>query len=262
MKHIVIVLAAVTGSIAAAAPAAAQYYGAETDIISPREAADVVRAAGLDPISRPMWRPGRYIVHATDRYGRELRVVVDARLGEVVRAVTLGNPGDFGPRAYEPYPRPYPQAARPPMEMEAPEEFDSADVPPPDAAPHVIPAPRTGAAPAPSRSAALPPKPAAPKQAPLPRSRPAETPNSDAAKPETPKPDTAALALNTNAKTDAAKPDAASAEPQKQIRMIDMSKPKAAEAPKTAETPKAADPAPASGSDVKALDDPNAKPRF
>lgn len=253
MKHIVIVLAAFAGGVAAVTPAAAQYYGAEADIISPREAADVVRAAGLDPVSRPVWRPGRYIVHAIDRYGRELRVVVDARLGEVVRAVAVGGSADFGPRSYDPYPRPYPQAALPPAEMDGPEEFDGVEMPPHDATPHVIPAPRSGAAPAPSRSAALPPKPAAPKQAPLPRSRPADA----AATP-------AALAApETSKKSEPAKPDttvkaeaAPSVEAQKQIRMIDMSKPKTAEAPKAQET------APASAPEVKALDDTTTKPRF
>jgi hypothetical protein len=244
VKHLVIVLAAVAGSAAAATPAAAQYYGAEVDIISPREATEVVRAAGLDPISRPVWRPGRYIVHAIDRYGRELRVVVDARMGDVVRAVPVGGYADIPPRGYEPYPR----AAMPPAEMEAPEEFDDAGVPPPDATPHVIPAPRSSAVTAPSRSAALP-KPSAPKQAPLPRSRPAE----EAKKPDAP---AAPKAEPVKPEASTVKAEAATtppAEAPKEIRKIDMSKPKPAQTPETKTS---------SAPEVKALDDPSAKPRF
>jgi hypothetical protein len=244
VKHLVIVLAAVAGSAAVATPAAAQYYGAEVDIISPREATEVVRAAGLDPISRPVWRPGRYIVHAIDRYGRELRVIVDARMGDVVRAVPASGYADIPPRGYEPYPRPeaypraepYPHASMPPAEMEAPEEeFDNAGVPPPGASPHVIPAPRS-AAPAPSRSSALPaaPKPQAakPAAAPIPRARPAD-------------------AMASNSAAEPKTESAAATEAPKEIRKIDMSKPKPAET----------SPAPA-GPEVKALEDPNAKPRF
>lgn len=251
MKHIAIVLASILGIAVTSAPASAQYYGAEADIISPREAAEVVRAAGLDPISRPMWRPGRYIVHAIDRYGRELRVVVDARLGEVVRAVPAGF-NDVGPRGYEPYPQPsaYPPSPPPPAEMDDDEERAS---PPPSAMPRVIPGPRS-AAPAPSRSATVtPPQPAKPATAPMPRSRPSDS----------------MASANPSAT-----PAAPSTEPKKDVRVIDMSKPKPAETPesKTAasetKTPDAKAPetkapeAKPAAPDVKALEDSSAKPRF
>ncbi len=264
MKHILIVLASVATLSATAVPASAQVYSV-ADILPPHEITAIVRQAGMQPISRPMWRPGRYIVHALDRYGRELRVVVDARMGEVIRAVPVGSYADVGPRGgYEPYqPRPYygprsepysPGAYSPPHPSgdEAYEEMDDGDLPPPSAAPRVIPGPRS-AAPSPSRSAALPTKPAAPKSAPMPRSRPADAVASanPAAAPSAPAP--------------AAK-SSAEADSKKEVRMIDMSKPKAAEtgtsetkavpAETTTQETKPSTP------EAKPLDDASTPPRF
>lgn len=267
MKHIVVALAAVTGALASSAPASAQVY-AVTDILPPQEITAIVRQAGLQPISRPVWRPGRYVLHAIDRYGRTLRVVVDARMGEVIRAVPVDVYADIGPRGYEPYPRPYyPRdpygpAARPepvpPTGMPDDGEYDDGDMPPPDATPHVIPGPRS-AAPAPSKSAALAPKYEVKKPTPLPRPRPAET--------------TASVAPANSPAGD--KPSAVGVtgtapEPKKEIRMIDMSKPKTAEtsddktaaaeskaAPAESRTPEAKP-----STDAKPGEDNSAKPRF
>ncbi len=179
MKHIVLAVAAAAG-IVAASPAFAQaiysyppaypapaylgrgYPGPGVEILSPREVMAMVRQQGFDPVSRPVWRPGRYVMVAVDPRGREFRVVADARGGDIIRAVPLNQFSMYdAPRRYEPYPQPapYPPTARPmpapPPGAEMPDDGDE-DLPPPSATPHVIPGPRS-AAPSPSRSAAITP---------------------------------------------------------------------------------------------------------
>jgi hypothetical protein len=72
------VLAATALISAAVLPASAQ-MGA----IPPHEVMTIVRSIGLRPVSRPMWRAGRYVLRAMDRRGRELSVTVDGRSGEI-----------------------------------------------------------------------------------------------------------------------------------------------------------------------------------
>jgi hypothetical protein len=171
VKHIILAIAL---GAAAAGPAAAQaVYSSSVEIMPPQEAAAVVRAMGFDPIGRPVWRPGRYLVRAIDPSGQDVRVAIDARMGDVisVRPVmpAMGAYYEDGPPAgaYEPYPRyarPYrgsdPRVVRVPPRFE---DEDVAELPPPDATPRVITAPR-GAVP--HASSAMP------ARTPLPRPRP------------------------------------------------------------------------------------------
>jgi len=274
VKHIVIALAAVTGALVSSAPASAQVY-AVTDILPPQEITAIVRQAGLQPISRPVWRPGRYVLHAVDRYGRTLRVAVDARMGEIIRAIPVDVYADVDGYIRPPrdiYGRdPYPPVARapvPPANVPYEGEYDDSDVPPPDASPRVIPGPRS-AAPAPSRSAALAPKPEVKKTTPLPRARPAETTASipSPAKPAEPEKPASTPSSPGPEATSSAAPNAS--EPKKEIRMIDMSKPKTAEtseaktaATETKTAPAETSEAKPSAPDVKPLEDKSAKPRF
>ena len=55
------------------------------DILPPYEVSTIVRSMGFNPLDRPCWRHGRYVMAATDRSGREVRVVVDASSGQVIR---------------------------------------------------------------------------------------------------------------------------------------------------------------------------------
>lgn len=286
MKHIVLAFAVVTGTaLATSAPASAQYYSV-ADILPPQEATAIVREAGLQPISRPVWRPGRYILNARDRYGRTLRVVVDARMGEVIRAVPVDTYAAVRPR-YEPYPRAYPYPPEPydpeeavpvpPADIPYDGEYD--DLPPPDATPRVIPGPRS-AAPSASKSAALTPKPELRKSTPLPRARPADAtasarPEDSAsdrsASPEKAPESTSAIGAETKPAASGAAPAGSAPAAKNNIRIIDMSKPKPAETAKDKTAATESAPAPAatpvqqgkpSGPEVKPLEDSAAKPRF
>ena len=95
------------------APANAQRLAA--DILPPYEVATIVRSMGLTPLDRPRWREGRYVLTASDRSGRELRVVVDAYSGQVIRVRPLDVGYYDGPRGYGVRPDPYdPRYAAPP----------------------------------------------------------------------------------------------------------------------------------------------------
>jgi hypothetical protein len=50
----------------------------------PREIVLVVRSAGLLPTSEPALTGTTYVVHAVDRYGTPLRVMIDARNGHIL----------------------------------------------------------------------------------------------------------------------------------------------------------------------------------
>jgi len=52
--------------------------------VSPYEALTIARSEGLVALSRPVLRGRTYALDAVDLYGREVRVLVDAQLGEVV----------------------------------------------------------------------------------------------------------------------------------------------------------------------------------
>ena len=52
--------------------------------LPPYEFMSMVRSTGLAPLTRPMQRGAYYVLVAVDRVGRQMRVVVDARLGDIV----------------------------------------------------------------------------------------------------------------------------------------------------------------------------------
>jgi len=174
--------------------------------LPPFEIIRIVRASGFTPVTRPVRRGPYYVLLAVDRGGRDMRVAVDARLGEIVnlRPAVAGVPygPEIGPAppGVPPAPdllSPPPRAARPtgedapapprttPNPRAATAPAPASPPPAPEAAPAAAPAP----APAPTRSVAadspeLPPLPAPP---PLPRPRPkltsVETPAATPAEP-------------------------------------------------------------------------------
>ena len=78
---------AVLAVLAFAAPAAAEPILAQAfgqGVLPPYEIATIIRSAGLDPLVRPLRRGAYYVLHAIGRDGREMRVVVRARSGEIV----------------------------------------------------------------------------------------------------------------------------------------------------------------------------------
>jgi hypothetical protein len=148
--------------------------------VPPYEVVAIVRSAGFEPLTRPFRNGPAYVLRAVDPAGQEVRVIVDARFGQIARVVPL-----MGPRyglAPPPYGNPPPRivtvpdghgpnsriAALPPGAEGPPTGGINAAPPPPHG---------SGAAPHHPSAQASPP--------PLPRPRPkiatAETP---AAKPD------------------------------------------------------------------------------
>jgi hypothetical protein len=244
-------LIAAAAAFLGGAPANAQMLAA--DILPPYEVVTIVRSMGLNPIERPRWREGRYVMAATDRSGREVRVVVDAYSGQVIRVRPMDMGFYDGPRGYGVRPDPYdprygappppprdipgvppryydpraPQTQQPGYEDDD-EYFDGrtgsiAPVPSPQPQQPRITAPKVNTAPS-SRSAAVAPQ-ASPDATPLPRPKPGAT--QSASKPVEPPP-----------------------VPQGEIRKIEIKKPDPAPAPEAKtpdvkkDAPKSADEAP------------------
>lgn len=112
MKHRWLLIAAAAGFLGCT-PANAQMLAA--DILPPYEIVTIVRSMGLNPLERPRWRHGRYVMAATDRSGREVRVVVDAASGQVIRVVPIEVGYYSGPRGDGVRPDPYdPRYGAPP----------------------------------------------------------------------------------------------------------------------------------------------------
>jgi hypothetical protein len=55
-----------------------------TGILPPPDILESVRFLGLDPQGEPVRRGAHYVLHAFDRAGIELRIVVDAQFGDVL----------------------------------------------------------------------------------------------------------------------------------------------------------------------------------
>jgi hypothetical protein len=178
--------------------AATQTFAA--DVVPPYEVFTIVRSMGLSPLGQPSLRGGVYVLRAGNRYGEQVRVLVDARVGQVVSIEPIAagpdrhvEPGlrppasipgprtgayEQGPRVipadprYVP-PRGEPRAAPPPAGYEWDDELDEEDdvgtLPPPRDPPRVITAPRFPDVPSARSAKVMPPKP------PLPRPRPAAT---------------------------------------------------------------------------------------
>src|SRR5436853_3943614 len=59
--------------------------------LPPYEIVTIVRSAGLDPIDQPVRRGPNYVLHAIGQDDQEVRVIVSARRGEIVRIVPTRN---------------------------------------------------------------------------------------------------------------------------------------------------------------------------
>lgn len=129
--------------------------------LPPQEIMALVRSAGLDPVSRPVRQGPAYVLRALNPAGQEVRIVVDARMGRILKvtAVARTDPGAFAPPESIPSGRAAPDA---PSSRVMPLGDDDDDFEP-------LHPPSTGALPRPrAHTAAKPPLP------PLPRPRPKE----------------------------------------------------------------------------------------
>jgi hypothetical protein len=139
-----------------ASPASAEpqrlAQGFAPDVLPPYEIMTIVRSTGLHPLDRPLRRGPTYVLHAVGRRGHELRVVVDARFGDIlsVRPVATAWRGPPG-LTYGPYERVPPRYVQPPdVYGNAPPDDD--EVPPSIFGPRpraTLPPPRVSAAPPP-----------------------------------------------------------------------------------------------------------------
>jgi hypothetical protein len=114
----------------AASPAAAQPWGpygprAYAPAVSPHELHATLRAHGLRPITQPVLSGYYLVVRAVDGYGDVVRVLVNARYGNIVSIAPLPPApvlGERSYRSYEPYRpyQPYPRygAVRPDLKTE------------------------------------------------------------------------------------------------------------------------------------------------
>jgi hypothetical protein len=140
--------------------------------LPPYEIMTIVRSTGLAPLTRPMRRGPYYVLVAVDRVGRQMRVVVDAQLGDIVNLRPALAADSYGPEVGRPNGLPG-VAAAPPDTVAAYGSHPSGDTAllptPPRSIPNVRAAVPNPASP-PTRLAvaesALPPPP------PLPRPRP------------------------------------------------------------------------------------------
>jgi hypothetical protein len=132
--------------------------------LPPYEILAIVRSAGLDPVSRPARQGPVYVLRALNPAGQEVRVVVDARMGRIVKVVAVAptDPGAFAPPASIPPGRAVPDSnastsRSPALPSGIDDDTDFEPLHP--GAPGILPRP-------PARTAAKPP--------PLPRARPKE----------------------------------------------------------------------------------------
>jgi hypothetical protein len=161
---------ALTGAVSAQSMAPGPAYGG----LPPNRIAAIARAAGFDPLFRPMRLGSTYVLRALDRNDLEYRLVIDAYTGRTisVRATgARGGPG-YGPQGGPVYGRIFG-----PADEQYDDRYRDGGPLPPRAAPHPRPvAPQTAkttpAAPAPpAEPTAAQPSPQSTQQ-PLPRPRP------------------------------------------------------------------------------------------
>jgi hypothetical protein len=65
-------------------------------LLPAHEISTIIRSAGFAPISPAMRRGDFYVLRATNRSGQEVRVIVNARHGEIVSAVPVAPAGPVG----------------------------------------------------------------------------------------------------------------------------------------------------------------------
>jgi hypothetical protein len=93
-------------AIGAAGAARAQTVYADPGLsepaLPPYEIMSIVRSTGLAPLTRPMRRGPYYVLVAVDRVGRQMRVVVDAQLGDIVNLRPALAVASYGPEVGRP----------------------------------------------------------------------------------------------------------------------------------------------------------------
>jgi hypothetical protein len=159
--------------------------------LPPHEIIAIVRAAGLAPLTQPVRRgPGVYVLVAAGRAGEQLRVVVDAYAGEIMRVSPVMAMRPYGAPLVAAYPYdPRPRGALVQREIKDPPpgtygpnaRFDTGVPPVP---PRSVPNARLANAPT---DIAQPPA-AKPQYAPLPRPRPSVAAAAPTAQPAAPPP--------------------------------------------------------------------------
>jgi hypothetical protein len=78
--------------LALGGPAGAQAlfpYGGYSSALPPHEVMAIVRSSGLEPVGRPQRQGQTYGIRAVNRSGQEVRVIVDARMGRILKVVPL-----------------------------------------------------------------------------------------------------------------------------------------------------------------------------
>jgi hypothetical protein len=163
---------------AGTAVAQAVYPGLPDPALPPYEIMSIVRSTGLAPLTRPIRRGPYYVLVAVDRVGRQMRVVVDAQLGDIVNLRPALASGSYGLELGGPYGLPGRAAATSDTAGATPAygSHPSADAALPPTPPRSIPNVR--AVNPPNNVAASPPprlaiaEPALPLPPPLPRPRP------------------------------------------------------------------------------------------
>jgi hypothetical protein len=187
--------------------------------LPPFRIATIVRAAGFDPLFRPMRQGDTYVLRALDRNAVEYRLVIDAYTGRTISIRATGEPGPYarvyrGGPGYGPYgggpspmygrvfgpdddrygaPHPLPPQVRPPQTSRAtppgqikptllarPEPNQTSETPLPRPRPYVMEA--TSSIPADAPKAApqnTPPPPPAAAPNPAPAAPPANTPQNN-----------------------------------------------------------------------------------
>jgi hypothetical protein len=204
---------------AGTAVAQAVYPSLPDPALPPYEIMSIVRSTGLAPLTRPMRRGPYYVLVAVDRVGRQMRVVVDAQLGDIVNLRPALAAGSYGLELG----LPGGHAATPDTAGATPAygSHPSGDAGLPPTPPRSIPnaravnPPNNGAVPPPTRLAiaepALPPPPPLPRPRPklalneAPAAAPAEAPAEPPAE-KPPAPTAAPASLAPSGAGDAAKP--------------------------------------------------------
>jgi len=205
-----------TASAAAVQPAAAQYWShpAGYPVLSPYAIHSVLRAHGLRPITRPVQTGAYVVVRAVDPLGDVVRVLINARYGNIVQVMPLPPAPVVGERPYRPY---GPYAARPypaePRYGDGRPDLKSEPAPAAPAGPNDpyagSNAPEPRSAPEPRAAAVTTPRTPMPRPRPAAASVPATAAATAAAKPEAvPQPPSAAPPPAAETTGEASRPQA------------------------------------------------------
>jgi len=114
VKHRILLCASLAAfALLASRPALTQplppYHGTAypgEGALPPHEAVTIVSSTGLEPVGRPVRQGPVYAVRAVDPAGEEVRVIVDAYLGRIVKVIPLSGPRYAMPLLRAPYGQP------------------------------------------------------------------------------------------------------------------------------------------------------------